>query len=508
MLIVRLKQCETALADGRLDEAFELVRPPDVRAHRRGQELIGKLVRALVGRGREHLAAGQLVAAAQDGAKAQQLGGNVPDVAQLQAAVSHAMSEQRRGAQLQEQVIAAARRHADAGQLTLGANLIAASPAVDSRADLLRQDLIARRAAVQAAVEKASAALKSDDWESAIEHLALLDRGGRTEASVKELGKKINELVVGRATSEFQAGRLDRAGSMLSRLERAPTRSAEADDLRQSLAQARDAADRIGRSDYAGAEQIVRALGSLWPGAAWLAEAREQLRAIRDASDEVRAGPLGMGRGRANHEVRMMPPPLPNRAPARQESGAPINCVLHVDGVGAFRVIGRSAVTLGPVSSSRPVDLALMVDASLPAIVISRSDDDYFLQSPRPVMVNDKPVTAKLLAHGDCIALGPRCRITFRRPSAASTSAVLDLSGTRLPGSDVRQVILLDRELIVGPGVSSHVRADDLTTPMVIHRRDGRLVCRGEAGSTELSPGVHVSLGSIGLVVAREGAGA
>lgn len=203
-----------------------------------------------------------------------------------------------------------------------------------------------------------------------------------------------------------------------------------------------------------------------------------------------------------------MPPPLPNRAPARQESGAPINCVLHVDGVGAFRVIGRSAVTLGPVSSSRPVDLALMVDASLPAIVISRSDDDYFLQSPRPVMVNDKPVTAKLLAHGDCIALGPRCRITFRRPSAASTSAVLDLSGTRLPGSDVRQVILLDRELIVGPGVSSHVRADDLTTPMVIHRRDGRLVCRGEAGSTELSPGVHVSLGSIGLVVAREGAGA
>ena len=87
MLILRLKQCERALADGRLDEAFDLVRQPDVRAHRRGQDLVGELVKALIDRGRRHLAQGRLTAAATDADKAIQLGGNLPDAVQLREAI-------------------------------------------------------------------------------------------------------------------------------------------------------------------------------------------------------------------------------------------------------------------------------------------------------------------------------------------------------------------------------------------------------------------------------------
>ena len=37
MLILRLKQCERALGDGRLDEAFDLARQSDVRHIARGR---------------------------------------------------------------------------------------------------------------------------------------------------------------------------------------------------------------------------------------------------------------------------------------------------------------------------------------------------------------------------------------------------------------------------------------------------------------------------------------
>ena len=63
-MILRIRQAECALADGRLDEAFELADRHDVRSHRRGQRLVGRLVRSLVDRGRKHLDAGRIAEAA------------------------------------------------------------------------------------------------------------------------------------------------------------------------------------------------------------------------------------------------------------------------------------------------------------------------------------------------------------------------------------------------------------------------------------------------------------
>jgi hypothetical protein len=83
-----------------------------------------------------------------------------------------------------------------------------------------------------------------------------------------------------------------------------------------------------------------------------------------------------------------------------------------------------------------------------------------------------------MLSDGDRIMLSPRCRMRFCRPNAASTSAALALSEARLPQADIRKIILLDREMLLGPGPTAHIRADGLESQAVLHVRDGRLVCR------------------------------
>jgi hypothetical protein len=100
------------------------------------------------------------------------------------------------------------------------------------------------------------------------------------------------------------------------------------------------------------------------------------------------------------------------------------------------------------------------------------------------VQVNGKPTTRKLLIDGDKIMLSRRCRLRFGLPHAASTTAMLDLSGTRLPTGDARRVILLDRSIVIGPGASSHIRADQLAEPIVLNVRDGRLFCTSSQAVT------------------------
>jgi hypothetical protein len=181
-----------------------------------------------------------------------------------------------------------------------------------------------------------------------------------------------------------------------------------------------------------------------------------------------------------------------------------LDVVLHVDGVGGFRVLAKPVISVGPAGGSRPPDVPLAADPALPTVTIARSDEDYFLHCRHHVLINEKRVVSKLLCHGDQIALSPRCRFAFRRPSPASASAVLDLSGTRLARGGVRQVILLDRELIVGAGPGVHIRCDQMPVPAVIQCRGGRLVYRLGGNATELTPGTHVVLGPIGIVVAKE----
>src|SRR6185503_3249335 len=132
VLILRIRQAECALSDGRLDEAFDLADRHDVRTHRRGQRLVGRLVRSLVERGRKHLDAGRLPDAAADSEKARRFGGLMPDVAELRDKIAAAMVTKHRGERRQARLVAAARQHLDNGNLSTGGKLLAAAAGEES----------------------------------------------------------------------------------------------------------------------------------------------------------------------------------------------------------------------------------------------------------------------------------------------------------------------------------------------------------------------------------------
>jgi hypothetical protein len=183
-----------------------------------------------------------------------------------------------------------------------------------------------------------------------------------------------------------------------------------------------------------------------------------------------------------------------------------------VDGAGSCLVLRQPVVTVGPISSSKLPDVALIAEAGAPVATIERVDEDYFVRGS-VFAINDKPAGDKLLTNGDRISLTPRCRLGFLVPSAASTTAVIDLIGARFPRADLRRVVLMDREVVIGPGMTSHVRCDTTPEPIVLHVRDNRLFCR-TSGEVEVDGkpmdrvqgiplGAHVRVGLVSFVVTK-----
>ena len=172
------------------------------------------------------------------------------------------------------------------------------------------------------------------------------------------------------------------------------------------------------------------------------------------------------------------------------------------------------------ISSSRLPDIGLLADPSTAVAMIERADEDYFLRSEFGLAVNDRPIaprSAKLLGSGDRVALSPRCRFGFATPNVASTTAVIDLTGARYPRSDVRRIILMDRDLIIGPGAATHVRIGDAEgagSNVVLHLRDGRLFCETDQPievngapldrNAGIPLGAHVKVGGASFVVTRD----
>ena len=547
MLILRIRQAECALADGRLDEAFALADRNDVRSHRRGQRLVGKLVRALVQRGTKHLDAGRLAEATEDSDKARRLGGLMPEVAELRTKAAEALLARHREQRREARLFAAARDHIDRGHLSTGGQMLAAVVGQESRAAVLLKDVEARRASLEHAAASAEAAVKRDDWEAAIRELARVRPADTaSDATFAALVAKVGKQVRQRVQAALNDGDIPLADAMLNRLVLVDGQGVETQQLRHAVGQCRLAWEHLDNGHPRRAEEIVRRVATLLPGASWTGAVAKQLRQAAELIDELRAGPLGMLAVNAMDDLSTQPghphpapktpagPPSPagavspgvqfarfdrpagigaHAAPHNGTAGdsVPSRFVLQVDGAGSFLVLTQPLVTIGPVSSPRQPDVGLMADTGTAVVTVERVEEDYFLRTSSAVGVNGRACATKLLASGDELALSPRCRFTFRVPNVASTSAVLDLTGTRYPRADVRRVILLDRELVIGPGAGAHVRVDELMEKVVLHVKDGRLfvqtpqpVLAGERPVAPRSPvplGTHVKAGPVSFVV-------
>jgi len=483
VLLLQVKHCERAIRNGRLDEAYALVHQPQLRSSRRGQELLDILVRKFLDRGAKHLAAGRLPEAAADTDKAAQLAGRIEPVVQLQSAVEHALAQEQDANRRCGQALALARRHMDRGELSMVERLLDTSPPPeDGRVDGLKRELHARQLEIGSCQSKASAALAAGDWDAAIDHLSPLAPNSSQNGELRKLCGRITQHVAERVRESLQIGRLDTAAACLAKLRRLPV---------QTLDQCGQAQQAIESGRWRDAEEALGRLQTLIPDAKWVAQAAQQARQLGEGLSVLRAGPLSL-------MTAACVAPMPKSQEIRDDF------CLHVDGAGSFKVIARPSVTLGPISSSRPPDVPLAIDAGAPAITINRSEDDYFLRAAAAVTVNGSPTTNRLLGAGDKIVLGSRCRITFRRPSAASTTAVLDLSDAHPAVASLRNVVLMDREIVIGPGANDHIRAVDLTEPAILQRRGNGWTVRLGNQTVELVPNTPVQIGTLRLVATRE----
>jgi len=532
VLILRIRQAECALADGRLDEAFEIAQSEDIRRHRHGQRLIGGLTRALIRRGQENLTAGQFQPALTDCNKAEKLAGNTSEIAKLRAAVCSEILKTQQGHEQEALRVAQARQQVDNGWLSVGERILEAAPSAHEQAKRLRQELAAVRLQTEDAVAKARQALKQGDIEQAIDLARSAQLARNKNGQVAELRRQISRRVLEHVRTHMEQGRIDRAQSLMQRLAPLGEDGSEIAELRRALIQCHRAAEFIAAGKPTAALPLLRKVKTICPAARWLEVSLAEVKQAAEALEELDAGPLGLSIADAaagqeswdvvpNEDAVALEPDTQQgsamverqMADAGDNSSVPAKLVMQVDGVGSFLVFREARVTIGPISSSARPDLGLIADPNLPVVTIERVDGDYFVRSQAPVEVNGASVTEKLLSDGDCIALSRRCRIRFHLPNPASTTATLTVSGTRLGRPDIRQMVLMDRDILIGPYTNNHIRTDQLSEVVALFVQNGRLLCRAREGvavdGRPLDPSVglvinkRIAIGKFSMVVTR-----
>jgi tetratricopeptide (TPR) repeat protein len=509
VLILRLRQAEYAMADGRLDEAFEIVQSPAIRQHRRGQKLTGKLARAFVKRGQENLSAARIQQALTDCNKAEKLAGNLPQAVALRTAICKAIEEKRYRDQQDALKIAQVQNDIENGRLSAAEKILTDGSDGNGKAGTLKQKAALARLEIDQAIEKAQQALQRDDIEAAIDIL-LARSGGPVVNTMSNHNSKLSELlsrIRGIAANQIREnlnhGRLDLAQALHQRVAPIADGCSGISELGLALAHCRRAAESVAQGRPREASRLLRQVKAICPSAKWLDPATRQTEQAAAFLDELSAGPLGLntleGSGGdkradigATENGRLADSDSAGRNRLRRraasnhqdESTFASEFVLQIDGIGSFLVLREPRVTVGPVSSSARPTVGLIADPYLPTLVFERSDGDYFVRCSDTFQVNNKPTTEKLLNNGDRIALSPRCGMKFNLPNPASTTAVVTLSSARINRADVRQIILMERDILLGPSLSAHIPIESLSKQAALFIQNGRLLCRTEDAVT------------------------
>jgi hypothetical protein len=457
---------------------------------------MGRLARALAKRGQDHLVATRLQQALADCDKADKLGGNLSEVAELRNAICRAMEEKRKGHERRSQKLARAKQNIENGWLSAGEQILA-NGGGSGEQEMLQEQAAAIRLQVETATARAQKALDRDDLEAAVEILGTIDRASWRNGKLTSLLARVESVCKRRVRDNLNKGRIDLADSLLRLIEPVAPRSIDIDELVRAVNRCRQAAESVASGRICEAARLLQKVKPVIASAAWLKTALDQTQKAAATLDALRAGPLGLAGSDMGHlgkhkdsgeddDRRQI-----SRSHVRQElamekvtSGRQFDSVLdskfvlQVDGVGGFLVLRAQSVTVGPISSSARPMLGLLADPNLPIVTIERIDGDYFVRCRQPILVNDRAVTEKLLDDDDTIALSARCRLKFHLPNAASTTAALELTSGRFPRADISRVILMDRDILIGPGSNNHIRADRCDDKVTLLVRNERMFCK------------------------------
>ena len=506
MLFLRLKQAQSAIADGRLDEALCLVQSEDIRQHRRGQKLISRLARTFTKRGQVNLEAERLQLALMDCNKAEKLAGNNADVAKLRSAICSEMEQRRLRHRHRSFKVAQARQHIQDGWISAGEQILDDLSDKDSQTGIVLQQAAVARLRINEAVTKAEQALKRNDLDGAIDIILETETVGNQNEKVVELISKLRTQAARRIKENIDNGRINLAYSLWQRVSPIADGYGEISELGLALGRCRQAAEYIASGQPRKAVALLRKVKAICPSAKWLSTITEQTRKTAELLDELAASPLGLSQGLLTEDIikdaaadeqsglsskqitklvrdnNGEPQAIPHkiRPYTQNDSSLPSKFVIQIDGIGSFFVIRDKSVTVGPVSSSARPTVGLMADPNLPVVTFERAEDDYFIRSSSPIRVNGETTTNKLLVDGDTIALSPRCRMKFHIPNPASTTVTLSLLSARLGRADIRHIILMDRDILIGPTGSNHIFAEFLDETVALFAQNGRLLCKAK----------------------------
>jgi hypothetical protein len=98
----------------------------------------------------------------------------------------------------------------------------------------------------------------------------------------------------------------------------------------------------------------------------------------------------------------------------------------------------------------------------------------------------------------------------FHIPNPASTTAALSLSSGKLGRADIRRILLMDRDILIGSTSSCHILAD-VNETITLCIQNGRLVCKTRDrilvdnmpinSSTGLSMEKQIRIGQLSMVL-------
>jgi hypothetical protein len=490
-MFARLKVAENALNDGRIDEAYERLSPPDIRGLRRAQKLLDAVGKSLLARARLRARAGHYAQALSDLNRLHMIGRMDNDAKTLRQRVEEEQRQRAGRHAERDGAFNRAARDIKAGRLESGQ--LAVDRLEDARRrEQLREELDIRVQRSEQLLEQARGALAAGDvltacrfWEEACGHHG---RSRQSDALAADLVPVCRALM----DEAFKSGRLD---SLQAAVDAIPSLRAFAPSLSQferlsELTQ--KAAEKLARADYVGLRETLLRLQAACGEVEWVKSTLKSVDEIDHAQSQLLSSPLGL-LGTSLHKTGLFGKATPgfarhNRSGLEETVYPAKGAALHdepllmlVDGTGSVLLVTCNLIRLGRAGSQGGLEVPIPADIQSHHADIIRNGEDYFLVAHGPVRVNHKQIARTLLRHGDRIVVGSKAKMVFHKPSAKSDTAVLKLSsGCRLP-QDVSLVVLFKGTCLCGPQSSCHVQTREGDTRLVLFDRSGELFVRRAA---------------------------
>ena len=422
---IKLREAQTALRSGRLDEAGRLLRQSDLHEYQPAQKLSAQVARGMVRRGRQHLAQCDTSAGWHDLELANGLVGETDEVTKLRV-------------QLVERAVAEIERYLSADDPDAAIDRIERlnSRGLDSSrlralgqiAQRLHQAQVhAKRGDLAEAQRAAFAALAlRPDWK-------VLRRHEQSYSQKAARGRKIAQALHKALSEQKWPAVLTAAEAML--------------DISPQSVMALDARRRAWQAVGSEVETAPRRGEEHARRAAWRKSTTAGLKASK--VDTV---------GTPNTDSRF---------------------VLWIDAVGGFLVCLGDEIVLGQPVPGSALDVPIHGDLSRRHAKIRRDGETYLLDPLRETRVEGREVKQlRELADGDLIELGQSVQLRFRKPHPLSATARLDFESHHRshPGTD--SVLLMADTCVLGPKPTSHVVCRNWNDEVMLFRQGDDLSCR------------------------------